>query len=113
LHQTIPRFFFRSLHIESPLPKLQSSECPTENTNARFSFRSLGRSPSLRPERGICFGHFVARLPGPFPIETLPSDTTEPPLLTAAHDMAEDDVERQVEKPRPAERGVHAIFFIA
>ncbi|KAJ4306504.1 hypothetical protein N0V88_001307 [Collariella sp. IMI 366227] len=27
--------------------------------------------------------------------------------------MAEDDVERQVEKPRPAERSVHAIFYIA
>ncbi|KAK4151319.1 triose-phosphate transporter family-domain-containing protein [Chaetomidium leptoderma] len=27
--------------------------------------------------------------------------------------MAEDDVERQVEKPRPAERPVHAIFYIA
>ncbi|KAK3899928.1 triose-phosphate transporter family-domain-containing protein [Staphylotrichum tortipilum] len=27
--------------------------------------------------------------------------------------MAEDDVERQVEKPRAAERGVHAIFYIA
>jgi len=25
----------------------------------------------------------------------------------------EDDVERQVEKPRPAERSVHAIFYIA
>ncbi|EAQ86568.1 hypothetical protein CHGG_07821 [Chaetomium globosum CBS 148.51] len=27
--------------------------------------------------------------------------------------MAEDDVERQVEKPRPAERSVHAVFYIA
>jgi len=27
--------------------------------------------------------------------------------------MAEDDVERQVEKPGAAERGVHAIFYIA
>lgn len=27
--------------------------------------------------------------------------------------MAEDDVERQAEKPRPAERSVHAIFYIA
>jgi hypothetical protein len=27
--------------------------------------------------------------------------------------MAEDDVERQVEKLRPAERSVHAIFYIA
>lgn len=28
-------------------------------------------------------------------------------------DVAGDDVERQVEKPRPAERSVHAIFYIA
>ncbi|KAK4127361.1 TPT-domain-containing protein [Parathielavia appendiculata] len=27
--------------------------------------------------------------------------------------MADDDVERQVEKPRPAERSVHAVFYIA
>ncbi|KAH6626337.1 triose-phosphate transporter family-domain-containing protein [Chaetomium sp. MPI-SDFR-AT-0129] len=27
--------------------------------------------------------------------------------------MVEDDVERQVEKPRPADRGIHAVFYVA
>jgi hypothetical protein len=51
----------------------------------------------------------------PRPSEVCESDNPERTPSRATHrtDMAEDDVERQVEKPRPAERSVHAIFYIA
>ena len=48
-----------------------------------------------------------------FPQRSTISAEFEPVRLQSLADMAEDDVERQLEKPPPVERSIHAVFYIA
>lgn len=134
--------FLRFGRFPSPTDQEGASGCLTEihvapfflffpfslvlvSTRRSLSLRLLARDPSLSLESADCSPPSATipesspstseRIdrpdkPGPNPPRPPP-----PAASTMPTDMAEDDVERQVqaEKPRAAERSVHAIFYIA